>query len=472
MPGFFQGDAQAAIRAVTSTTYDYNGDWHALFDNASIADGDFNGRFISWCNAQFSQTFDNFPEAWNYTIDYAEANGWAATVGASASVDWSSYDGTNNGSVQTMTGGPFQYLAAEPINDTTAMMVLSQAGTVDSYIGTVDTSAKTYAIGSAVQEISDGTNYDQPLLAKLSDTRWLSVQVDNSPNEILVTILDATGAKVGTEVTTSGFDMETISSSLYPALRRLNDTQAVITYRDGSSNDSYLAIIDIASDTITVGTQTVADTATSTAGQGVARLSDTSFATITHGKMVHWTVSGTTPTKGTATSIINPDGAAWGAGADFSEVYAINSTLVLVAIAETYNPGSGNQHNVHIYLAEWNGSSWDGVGQNEDTAVLPDATYDTDDEAQKTQEMKQLIKLRSTDGVPDQFMLAFALTNDDVVTCVITVDATAKTFAVGSPVHDNVTGATGTVLVPFGETGYAIWFNHTSSATKYLVLAP
>lgn len=82
---FFPGDAQAAIRAVTGKTYDYNGDWHALFDLAGIATGDWNGRFIQWCNGQFGTSFTNFPEALQYTLDYAHTNGWAATVSSGSS---------------------------------------------------------------------------------------------------------------------------------------------------------------------------------------------------------------------------------------------------------------------------------------------------------------------------------------------------------------------------------------------------
>lgn len=399
----------------------------------------------------------------------------STAAGDAEAVDWSAYDGSNNGAIETLTGGPFQYLSGAPLSDTTAMMVMGHSGSVDSYIGTLDAENKQFSIGSAVEEISAAvTNYPLPDAVQLSATRWLNVQSDNSPNEIQVTILDSTGAKVGTAVTTSGFDMETISAtSMYKHLERLSDTQAVFTFRDGSSNDSYLAIIDIASDTITVGTPVVASTATATANQGVARLSDTSFATVTNGQMVHWTVSGTVPTKSSGTTTIrNPDNVGWGGGADFTELRPVSSTQVLLVMAETYNPGTGNQHNVHVYLATWTGSTWTGVAQNDDTAVLPDATYDTDDEAQKAAQVNQLVTLRSTDGTPDQFMLTFTLTNDDVVSCVITVDAGAGTFGVGTAVHDNVTGVTTSIVIPFGETGYAIWLAHTSSATKYKVLLP
>lgn len=43
-----QGAKQAAVRAITGTTYDYNGDWMALFDLYGIPRYDFNGRFLRW----------------------------------------------------------------------------------------------------------------------------------------------------------------------------------------------------------------------------------------------------------------------------------------------------------------------------------------------------------------------------------------------------------------------------------------
>lgn len=42
------GARQAAVRAITGTTYDYNGDWMALFDLYDIPRYDFNGRFLRW----------------------------------------------------------------------------------------------------------------------------------------------------------------------------------------------------------------------------------------------------------------------------------------------------------------------------------------------------------------------------------------------------------------------------------------
>lgn len=58
-----QGDRQASVRAVTGTSYTYEGDWHALFDQTGIAAGDFNGRLLAWINQRLGSTFSNLPSA-------------------------------------------------------------------------------------------------------------------------------------------------------------------------------------------------------------------------------------------------------------------------------------------------------------------------------------------------------------------------------------------------------------------------
>ena len=58
-----QGLRQASVRAVTSTTLNYEGDFHALFDLHSIPEGDFNGRFLAWIDAKLSTTHSDLPAA-------------------------------------------------------------------------------------------------------------------------------------------------------------------------------------------------------------------------------------------------------------------------------------------------------------------------------------------------------------------------------------------------------------------------
>lgn len=48
---------QESIRAVTSTTLTYQGDWHALFDSLSIADGTFNERLLAYINGYLSASY-------------------------------------------------------------------------------------------------------------------------------------------------------------------------------------------------------------------------------------------------------------------------------------------------------------------------------------------------------------------------------------------------------------------------------
>jgi len=73
-----QGLRQASVRALTSTAYDYNGDWHALFDLDGIGSGDFNGRLLAWINQKLVATHTNVNDAMQA---FAEAKG---------AVNWSS----------------------------------------------------------------------------------------------------------------------------------------------------------------------------------------------------------------------------------------------------------------------------------------------------------------------------------------------------------------------------------------------
>lgn len=58
-----QGLRQQSVRDVTATTLDYNGDWHALFDDEGIATGTFNERLLAYINARLSASYTNVNEA-------------------------------------------------------------------------------------------------------------------------------------------------------------------------------------------------------------------------------------------------------------------------------------------------------------------------------------------------------------------------------------------------------------------------
>lgn len=58
-----QGLRQASVRAVTGTTETYEGDWHALFDQAGIADGMFDERLLRWINLKLTAEYTDVNEA-------------------------------------------------------------------------------------------------------------------------------------------------------------------------------------------------------------------------------------------------------------------------------------------------------------------------------------------------------------------------------------------------------------------------
>ena len=52
-----QGKRQESVRAITGTALSYEGDWHALFTSAGIADGPFNGRLLAYINSVLGASY-------------------------------------------------------------------------------------------------------------------------------------------------------------------------------------------------------------------------------------------------------------------------------------------------------------------------------------------------------------------------------------------------------------------------------
>lgn len=89
-----QGEVQASVRAVTGTTDDWNGDWHALFTLAGIPDGDWNGRMLRWINLKMGASYTNLPEAEQAFALSQGAYNWSSLGTFSASVASLSISGT------------------------------------------------------------------------------------------------------------------------------------------------------------------------------------------------------------------------------------------------------------------------------------------------------------------------------------------------------------------------------------------
>lgn len=67
-----QSAQQASVRLLTGSTYDYQGDWAALFDLDGIASGPWDQRCLAWINSQLGVTYTELPSA---MTAYAVQNG-------------------------------------------------------------------------------------------------------------------------------------------------------------------------------------------------------------------------------------------------------------------------------------------------------------------------------------------------------------------------------------------------------------
>jgi hypothetical protein len=103
-----QESKHTSVRAVTGTTWTYNGDWHALFDSASIASGTFNERMIAWINGRLSSSYTNINDAmqafavnqgfndWDSMGTFTTSGGGGSSFPPSSLVFWFSGDNVLN----------------------------------------------------------------------------------------------------------------------------------------------------------------------------------------------------------------------------------------------------------------------------------------------------------------------------------------------------------------------------------------
>lgn len=73
-----QSDRQAAVRVITGTSLDYNGDYMALFDLVGIPKGDWDGRFLAWLNLETGTTYTEINGAMQNYAALAGAYNWSS----------------------------------------------------------------------------------------------------------------------------------------------------------------------------------------------------------------------------------------------------------------------------------------------------------------------------------------------------------------------------------------------------------
>jgi len=71
-----QSARQESIRAVTSTTLFYNGDWHALWDGLSTPGVFFDERMLNYINTKLSASYTNVNDAMQAFAEDQGYNSW------------------------------------------------------------------------------------------------------------------------------------------------------------------------------------------------------------------------------------------------------------------------------------------------------------------------------------------------------------------------------------------------------------
>lgn len=165
-----QGLRQASVRAVSGTTLNYEGDWHAMWDLQGIAAGPFNGRMLQYINLKLGTS-------------YTEINGAMYALAAANGASNFSSLGTFNASVSeafTLLSNYGGYGVATVASDDT-MAIVDSGTPANNYQGTFGAKVTTARALETTYWGSDGLlkvagagvsvrDYDPRLLAVTGGT--------------------------------------------------------------------------------------------------------------------------------------------------------------------------------------------------------------------------------------------------------------------------------------------------------------
>lgn len=166
-----QGARQASIRAVTGSAETYEGDWHRLFDLASIPVGTFNGRLLAWINQKLSTSYTNLPEAQQAMAVANGAYNWASMGTFSASSSIAAPFAKVNGPTDGPASGPYEAwsvdYASQPTILTPVAFTVSRQGY--SAAAAATTYLDTFYVTSTVRQPYPNQASQSSLTAALSD---------------------------------------------------------------------------------------------------------------------------------------------------------------------------------------------------------------------------------------------------------------------------------------------------------------
>lgn len=389
---------------------------------------------------------------------------------AVASVGWSSYDGSNNGSEQevaiTIEGNAAAYVDAD-----TVMTAVDYSAGIRIYL--TDITGVTLGTPSLAQSITASSGYRSPVLLRMTATRYLLLTSDSADGgNVDAYLLDETGATVASNLAT-GLAAETSQSVLYPKITRHSDTHAVYAYRDNSTNDMYIAAFDITGDSISVGTKLEAGSAaTSSSASALTSLSATHGVLINRGSVFSYGLSGTTLSLSTGSlSLGSVDiGTTSAYSVDLIDLNNNHALLIYTDDFATGNVSFGVYGHV-VTSASGTATPTEVTGQTQlsDTAAFSATTYQNRDGV-------CAIPVNTTGGHVDQVMFGNG-TGADIDTILVEIEA--STYALAANASGQVSlgsAATGigyVNLAPIGEEGiaYVSYENTANSGFTHMVLA-
>lgn len=266
-------------------------------------------------------------------------------------VDWSSWDGTNNGAVTNLftVSGTIRGQDIAAVSDTEAILFYKDDNEA--------TNKGRAVVLDVVSDAMEDNNTDIALsivnptglnIVRMTTSRFLCMAEDDATNIIEFSLLSKSGKTLTEEDnTTSGIPADPSTQQFRNSAARLNDTQAVFITRDGTdTNDGRIAVVDITGDTLTVGAlvdlnDNVIDY------PAICRLTDTSFMCVTQKTVSYCTVSGTTITVQGSINLI-------AAGTVHDDIMAqrIDDDTAIISYEK-----SGSYVDVNTF--SWNGSSID-----------------------------------------------------------------------------------------------------------------
>jgi hypothetical protein len=302
-------------------------------------------------------------------------------------VDWSLWDGSNDGDETAFSSGAVNYVSACALDSETVFVAYRDAA--DSSIGkacllsisgkTVSCSTPVSFFGSVVASVSveklasdrvfiafehtgqgyaviakiiDGEIYFGPLyiFEETNDTSDVHSCVVNN-DKILVTAIVSSSALYGYIIVVNEIEIDSISSrqyilsdAAYPSVCELDTDKAVVAYQLTSDKKGYARVLDVSGSTITAGVaaefeagETIC-TSVEKLSSSVAVVGYQNVTTSGYGAVCALGISGATITPGSPVVVFNA-----GVGRPYGDALArIDSTTMMIRVRDDGNGGKGS----------------------------------------------------------------------------------------------------------------------------------